>query len=88
MAWYKRKLSLRGWWFVRLSILILLNLWMWVSSFTLWEVFIINAGVVLTNFCTNVHAIAMGILFNEHKHQVDDYYKQVLINQKPKGEKN
>ena len=88
MAWYKRKLSLRGWWFIRLSILILLNLWMWVSSFTLWEVIIINVGVVGTNFCTNVLAIAMGIMFNEHKHQIDDYYKQVLINQKPKAEKN
>ena len=88
MAWYKKKLSLPQWWWLRLSILIALNLWMWVESFTLWEVFIINVGVVGTNFCTNVHAIAMGILFNEHKHQVDDYYKQVLINQKPKGEKN
>ena len=88
MAWYKKKLSLRGWWFVRLGILILLNLWMWVESFTLWEVIIINVGVVGTNFCTNIHAIAMGIMFNEHKHQIDDYYKQVLINQKPKGEKN
>jgi len=86
--WYKKRLNLRQWWFLRLSILISLNFYMWVSSFTLWNVIIINTAVVATNFCTNVHAIAMGIMFNEHKHQVDDYYKEVLINQKPKGEKN
>lgn len=86
--WINTKLSIDQWWWLRLILLISVNLYMWVVSFSLVEVIIINLGLISTNFCTSIYSIAMGMMLNEHKHQVDEYYKEVLVNQKPKNERN
>jgi hypothetical protein len=85
--WYNTKLSIDQWWWVRLILLISVNLWMWVVSFSLVEVIIINLVLISTNFCTSVYSIAMGMMVNEHKHQIDKAYKKVFTNN-PKNHYN
>ena len=56
-------------------------------SFSLVEVIIINLVLISTNFCTSVYSIAMGMMVNEHKHQIDKAYKKVFTNN-PKNHYN